>query len=674
MELLSPAGNLETAIAAFAGGADAVYCGLGRFNARERAENFTPETLGKLLQFARKNDKKVYLTLNTLVWQSELGAFFEQLLELEKMPPNALIVQDPGVIAIVRKYFPDLPLHASTQMGIHNSAGIAIARSLGIRRVILERQITMDELHLISKHSGDMELEVFLHGSLCCSLSGRCLLSHNFYGESGNRGRCKQPCRRAFDSRTGKNMRILSPADLVGSSLIDELKKAGVVSLKIEGRLRTPDYIWKTAKAYRILLDNPGDPEASAEAETIFQSVPGRRKSTGFYFSRQWGKLIVPEENGTFGECCAVVRKVLRTGIMVNICTSLHLGDRLRLSPVSGGDGESFTLSSMENYLRKKILRGRAGETVFITGKFKAVAGDEVRRIGENGFDFSRQAASLPEYKRTIPLNISCSASKWQAKIPGIRQIWQMAVDFAPAEKVPLSAAKIKEIFAEALPPGFAAGEICCDIQGNFFVPAAELKNLRRRCWEFFAPHLYEHDFFPEHQTKMEDFYAECTTVPPDLPMPSKCKKFFWIPPFISEHDLVLWQKKTDAAYASGVRDFTASHWHAFEMLKKFSDINIYACYPFHITNSFAVKLAESLGASSVSITPECPEKSALTAVSMLPVVEDNQNIPLLVSRAPLLSGTWHDHFGHSFRTETCDGFSFLYTENPSGVSGKNQP
>ena len=130
MELLSPAGNLETALAAFDGGADAVYCGLGRFNARERAENFTERTLGKLLDFARNNGKKVYLTLNTLVWESELGTLFEELLLIDRLRPDALIVQDPGVTAIIRDYFPQLPLHASTQMGIHNSAGVQLASRL----------------------------------------------------------------------------------------------------------------------------------------------------------------------------------------------------------------------------------------------------------------------------------------------------------------------------------------------------------------------------------------------------------------------------------------------------------------------------------------------------------------------------------------------------------------
>ena len=175
-ELLSPAGTPETAMAAFDGGADAVYCGLGRFNARERAGNFTPDSMGRIIEFARRNGKKVYLTLNTLLREQELPALMELLDEVNILAPDALIVQDPGTLYLAQTYFPDLRLHASTQMGFHNSAGLRMAAGLGVQRVILERQITLAELQKIMK-TAPLEVEVFLYGSLCCSLSGRCLLS-----------------------------------------------------------------------------------------------------------------------------------------------------------------------------------------------------------------------------------------------------------------------------------------------------------------------------------------------------------------------------------------------------------------------------------------------------------------------------------------------------------------
>ena len=161
-ELLAPAGNLETAVAAFNAGADAVYLGLGKFNARHRAENFSLDDLGRLLEFAHRNGRKVYVTLNTLVCESELPELFSCIAELSRLPLDAVIVQDLGVLYILRKYFPDITVHASTQMGLHNSCGLAMLEKLGVKRVILERQITADELRKIAA-STSMELEVFVH-------------------------------------------------------------------------------------------------------------------------------------------------------------------------------------------------------------------------------------------------------------------------------------------------------------------------------------------------------------------------------------------------------------------------------------------------------------------------------------------------------------------------------
>ena len=675
MELLSPAGNLETALAAFDGGADAVYCGLARFNARERAENFTDTDLGRLLEFARERSKKVYVTLNTLVWEHESEALFEELLRLDRRRPDALIVQDPGVAALVRKYFPEMAIHASTQMGIHNSAGVMTAAKLGFRRVILERQVTLAELRLIAAAS-PLELEVFIHGSLCCSLSGRCLLSAWMYGESGNRGRCKQPCRRAFTGRNGAAERPLSPLDLAGYELLEELRKIGIASLKIEGRLRTPDYIWKTARAYRIMLDHPGDDAARKEAEKIFRTVPRRGESTGFYFPETWRHLTEDGQCGAFGEKCAEVVRAAKNGMLVEVRTSLHLGDRLRLIPSGGGAGESFTLASLERRDRK-VLRGECGETLFIRGAFRARPGDEVRRIGENGFDFSRRAAALPPQKTALRLKISASPGLWRAEIGGLAPVWEEKTAFAPAEKHPLDGKAAGKVFAEGLPEGFRAAEVRVELDGSFFVPSAELKALRRRCWAFFAPHLAQHDFFPEHRKKREKFRAECEAPPAGLPrgMTALPENVFEIPPFIPETALPEIRRKIRAAAKSGIADFTAGNWHAFALLDGMPGIRIHARYPFLIANSFAVELAAELGACTASITPECPpEPAAMTARrALLPLTVRESSPPLLVSRLPLKRGTWDDGSGHRFTVARSDeGMTELFADEPFEVAGED--
>ena len=391
-ELLAPAGNPECALAAIDAGADAVYCGLGRFNARCRAENFDNGKLGSLIDFMHSKGKKLYLTFNTLLFEDELEAAGEMLSDLVQLAPDALIVHDPGVIEMVKKYFPSLTLHASTQMGIHNSSGVRALADMGIQRVILERQIPLDELEKIVRRS-PIEIEVFVHGSLCCSLSGRCLLSAELCGGSGNRGCCKQPCRRSFETAEGE-LFPLSMRDLNGVAILPELKAMGVASLKIEGRLRGPDYVWKCVRAYRLLLDAPAGkitPALLNEAETLLNAASARNEISSFAAE----KMVDSRRIGVFGRPVGTVQNINRKGILAKASAKIHLGDRLRLVPPDGGEGMSFSLVSMEDR-QKRINSLRPGGMAFFPGSFSATPGWLIYKIGENGFDFSRQAAALP--------------------------------------------------------------------------------------------------------------------------------------------------------------------------------------------------------------------------------------------------------------------------------------
>lgn len=666
MELLSPAGNLELALAAFDGGADAVYCGLsGAFNARMRAENFTPEKLGKLIRFAHENNKHVYVTLNTLVKENELGSMFETLLTLAHLCPDALIVQDPGVIATAKKYFPELKLHASTQMGIHNSAGVKFMERLGISRVILERQITLDELREISS-STNIELEVFVHGSLCCSLSGRCLLSGFLYGQSGNRGQCKQPCRRRF-SASGKEGFFLSPGDLCALSLVEEFDKLGIASLKIEGRLRSPDYVWKTARAYRTLLDAPPDRRAAAyaEAEKILNTALSRRKTLGFYDFPSKKPLIDSATSGVFGTPVAKVEKLTRRGIMITTLAPLHLGDRLRFQPLSGGDGESFSLTAMERSPGVNALKVREKARVFIPGKFSANAGWQLLKIGENGFDFSRRAANLPDLRHQLDMEIFFSARQISVTINGNTVTRDCA--FAPAEKHPLLPATVAEAFS-SMPEPWCAGKISVTVEGKFFVPAAELKQLRRDIWQCVAPALTLENYFADDAQKLENFFRDVSTLPTqtaDVFQQDDGKNIFTIPPFIPERELLSWEKKITAAYCNGCRIFAAEHWHAFELLHKYTDITRIARFPLPLSNSRAGILFSELTCTAAECAPECSADDAeeLRPRTPLHIIHRQNKLPLLVSRLPLKSGSWKDRDGNNFTVTRENGISQLFID-----------
>ncbi|HPS07872.1 MAG TPA: peptidase U32 family protein, partial [Kiritimatiellia bacterium] len=243
-EILSPAGGFDAALAAFQYGADAVYLGLPRFSARADADNITPERLRTLLAYARSFNpgKKIYVTFNTLVQDAELPQALDTLDELDNLAPDGVIVQDLGIARLIRERFPRLALHASTQLAAHNLDGVLALKTFGFSRVVLARELTLDEIRHIVRESG-VEIEIFVHGALCYSYSGLCLFSSHTAGRSGNRGRCAYCCREAFTTDHGTGTCYpFSMKDLALAPILDAVAATGAHSLKIEGRMKSPLY------------------------------------------------------------------------------------------------------------------------------------------------------------------------------------------------------------------------------------------------------------------------------------------------------------------------------------------------------------------------------------------------------------------------------------------------
>lgn len=253
MELLSPAGNSEALRAAVQNGADAVYLGYTSFGARSYAGNFDREELRAAIRYCHERGKRVYVTVNTLVKDQEMDDAADVLELLCTLHADAAIVQDLGLARLCRERFPDLALHASTQMTIHNAQGVALLRELGFSRLVPARECPLDEIRRICAQG--LETEVFVHGALCVSVSGQCLMSSMLGGRSGNRGRCAQPCRMPYRQADGTQGYLLSPRDLMLLRRLPLLQAAGVHSLKIEGRMKRPEYVAVVTAAYRRALD-----------------------------------------------------------------------------------------------------------------------------------------------------------------------------------------------------------------------------------------------------------------------------------------------------------------------------------------------------------------------------------------------------------------------------------
>src|SRR5437867_9123814 len=279
-ELLAPAGDWDCARAAVETGADAIYFGLEKFNARMRAHNFTEAELPKLMEFLHRRGVKGYVTFNTLVFENEMAQAEQYLRTIIAAGTDAAIVQDVGICRLIRRLSPDFPIHVSTQMTITSAGGVEFARELGCNLVVLARECSTKEIEqirvtcrglhddrnlpsssLVTRHSS-LPLEVFVHGALCVAYSGQCLTSEALGGRSANRGECAQACRMPYELIAdgkqvplGDRKYLLSPQDLAGLEVLPELVRLGVASLKIEGRLKSPEYVANITRIYRAALD-----------------------------------------------------------------------------------------------------------------------------------------------------------------------------------------------------------------------------------------------------------------------------------------------------------------------------------------------------------------------------------------------------------------------------------
>ena len=305
-ELLAPAGNTEALDAAIGEGADAVYLGLKSFNARLRSSNFAWNQFESAVQAVHKLGKKIYVTVNTVVEESETERLYRFLSYLDKIGPDALIVQDFGVVRMVQEFFPRLVLHASTQMNASSAAAVNLLSKEGIKRVVLARELHGEEIRSIRQNTAS-ELEVFVHGALCVSESGLCLFSSYLGGKSANRGMCTQACRRYYEAESGAGAKekgyYFSPNDLQLIDRIPFLAETGVDSFKIEGRMKSAEYVGSVTAAYRYVLDHwQEDKEGAVAAGKRMLATDFARAKTHFLFDgADSSKFLNPDQAGGTG-------------------------------------------------------------------------------------------------------------------------------------------------------------------------------------------------------------------------------------------------------------------------------------------------------------------------------------------------------------------------------------
>ncbi|MBO4630742.1 MAG: U32 family peptidase [Lentisphaeria bacterium] len=685
MELLAPAGNLECALAAFDEGADAVYAGLKKFNARERTENFSDEEMSKLIAYARKHGRKVYVTFNTLIKENELDEAAAELARLEILRPDAVIVQDAGVVHLARKYFPTLALHGSTQMSLHNSAGLQFAKELGLSRVILERQTTLAELEAMMKTHPPVEVEIFIHGALCCCISGTCLLSSWLGGWSGNRGKCKQPCRRRHRSADGNGF-FLSAQDLETLEILPRLLKTGVSAFKIEGRLRRSDYVSHVVAAYRMAMD------AAACSDEDFRAVLpsararlartlGRKWSLGYYTQQSAENLIKHDSLGVSGLLCGKVMQTSPNGFSVSVGRPVFEGDMIRVQPASGDEGPAFRITKMSRHGRPVTKAGRGNE-IFICSDKEIPRDGLVYKIGEKTPDYSARIASLPRRKTVLDLDIFFSRRLCRVSAGG--QFWEQKLELQEAAAQTLQPDRIEQEFARFHSEQFEAGKISVRIEEKPFLPASVLKSIRKKWEEEFLPLVAENP--TDHAAEaLKAFRADYAKIPdrerpevqlisalvprgkyPELPegcriireisdAPSPHEELL-LPYYISEFDLPEVRESLHRWYEKGGRTVRISSLSHLALTREYPDLILKTCMPLPICNSLAAAEMAEHGVAMIqgSLELGAEEWCALARKSPLPCELYCFGRPVLLStRAKLpVHGMISDSKGERFQIE----------------------
>ncbi|PWE85192.1 U32 family peptidase [Agathobacter rectalis] len=378
-ELLAPAGNLEILKGVIESGADAVYVGGSMFGARAYANNFTEEELLEAIDFAHLRGVKVYLTVNTLIKNSEFSKLYDYLLVYYKRGLDAVIVQDLGVVKAIHEYFPSMEIHTSTQMTVTGADGVRFLSQFGVTRVVMAREVSLAEMKRIHEETG-MELEAFVHGALCYSYSGQCLFSSILGGRSGNRGRCAQPCRLPYTVEGKKDEYILSLKDMCGIKALDKLHDAGVYSLKIEGRMKQLEYACGVVKYYRSYIDSK-KPVSDADYDRIKELGNRCGFTDRYYFDHNGSDMVTyvkPNFVSNAAEPSPEKRKLSIEGELV-----LREGEPGSLTVKRGDVTYKASIEPVSAALKAPLD--------------KKAAIDRINKTGDTDFEFSHIKAQIGE-------------------------------------------------------------------------------------------------------------------------------------------------------------------------------------------------------------------------------------------------------------------------------------
>ena len=605
-ELLSPAGNMECLYAAINAGADAIYLGGKLFGARNFAGNFTREELIDAIKYAHTYGVKIYVTVNTMVYEEEVESFLEYVDFLHKNNVDALIIQDLGMMDLIRKTYPNLELHASTQMNVHNVEGVKFLKDLGLKRVVLARETNIEKIREI-KSKVDCELEVFSQGALCLSYSGECLMSSLIGGRSGNRGTCSQCCRMPYDlisdgKKINKDKYLLSTKDLNTLENLPLLIEAGVDSLKIEGRMKRCEYVYLMTKIYRTAIDNYFEGKKLFTKEDIMEmkKMFNREFTKGFLFNESNSNFINSFRPNHIG---IKIGEVIGKN-KIKLTSDIKQGDGIRII------GTKDTGSILNKIYKNKKLVNAAfiGDIIEIELKDNVVDGIVVLTSSKEQLDRLDKELSISK-KIKVNMDIKNEGSSIKVSLTDFKNTVSIKKNIV--EKAINSGTSHDRIIEQLTKFGdtpFVINEVTSSLEDNIFVSIKELNNLRRELTNM---------LIDKRCYKIEYVKNDYSI---DLPDYDKTNDYSVLLNDAKDYDLVK-KLKLDAIYSEDtiedsrfVRRIPRVNFDLSDYSDKLlvGDIGALAKYKdfvtdfnFNISNSYAVAFMHSIGASRVTLSYE---------------------------------------------------------------------
>lgn len=680
VELLAPAGNMRALKAAVMAGCDAVYLGGKKFGARAFSLNFSNEEIVTAINYCHLYGVKVYVTVNTLIYENEVNSFLEYVEFLHKNNIDALIIQDFGMFDLVRKTFPNLELHASTQMHIHNLDGVLLMEKLGMKRVVLARETSIDDITKIKKNS-NIELEVFVHGALCISYSGQCLMSSLIGGRSGNRGACAGSCRLKYDVIDDNGIKLnkenypLSTKDLNSLDNVGKLIEAGIDSFKIEGRMKSAEYVYMVVSLYRMAIDSYyRDGVVSINDEDIIKlkKIFNRNYTKGFLFNTDNNDLINGYRPNHMGVSVGVVVDYKNGFAKIKLNDNISIGCGLRVI----GKKHDVGISVNDFYIGDKLVKNASdGDIIRIKVKDEVFVGDKVViTLDKNINDDINKIVDRNLRKVMISGNFYGHINeKCYLKLnDGINSIcvYGNIVDGSMNRSVDRTT--VIEKLNKLGDTVYKFSELEIDIDQNIFIPISEINNLRRKAIDKLNEcRLYKINY------KKEKYYIDV----PDF------KKERLVTCFNDSNNEI--NKKYDLVYAySGDKMIkklprVINNYENVNGLCMVGEIgafnklrNIDTDFSLNVANSYTVAFLHSLGARKITLSYE------LNDIQIKELIDDyykryrkHPNLELIVSgyEEVMISKFslnkyykydklyLRDMFGNKYRVITRDNLMYIY-------------